>query len=106
MTKEFYIDNTSHKCYLVSRSFFMNKVNVSPMWKRKERSDLLKCISAEILRLDQQEARLRETILYNAPCFAEIEKMRADLKHRMVFLTHASSGFLEANRQNYGEFIH
>lgn len=88
--------------------FFMigtQKLAVSKDWTLKERGQLVALIKCEIDTLDAEVRKMRETILWEAPYFAEAESKSRELQRMKYFAQIFPSEFLELNRRKYGDYV-
>ena len=82
-----------------------SKIKMGSDWTPKERRELIAILDGEIVELDAEEQKLRETILYEAPCFREIAGKRQRLDELRTYAEQMPSPFLEANRDKYAAFV-
>ena len=55
--------------------------------------------------LEAEEQEWRKTILCEAPCYQENRRKRDELEQLIHFATNSSVAFLEANRQNFSDYL-
>lgn len=83
-----------------------SRIFISENWTPDERKSLIELMNKKVDELNAEEAHLRETIKYEAPCFREIDVKRERVKELIIKLDDkVPSEFLERNRQNFGEFV-
>ncbi|MDO8508926.1 MAG: hypothetical protein Q7S27_04545 [Nanoarchaeota archaeon] len=81
------------------------KIQVSREWTSQERSKLASLLDKDIETLNSEEQKLRERILYEAPCFQDIARKREHLCRIRNYAKVMPAAFLEINRFNYEGYI-
>ncbi len=80
-------------------------VGVSTEWTDSERQILSALIRQDIDALLDEEAKLRKTIKWEAPCLDNIRQQREALMQLNQFTESMPAAFLEMNREHYNEYL-
>ncbi len=81
------------------------KLVVSQAWTVEERNQVIQRVEAQIQLLKSEEAEMRITIRWEAPCLQKNHAKRKELQQLIRFLHKSTSDFLQLNRVNFSEYV-
>ena len=82
-----------------------SKTWTSPRWTKGERALVADAIRRDVEKYDELDRQDRKRICYDAKCYTQREMNRGMLLQTIHFLETAPAKFLEANRQNFADYV-